>query len=309
MNADDNVVASAVSGSIYDLGYRHYEGRRYGRLWATWSLYVESMRGIFGFGRPTSAKAAPFVLAGLYALPAVIVLAFSSIISRSLSTGQTSLNDLPNYANYFGGMGIFIVLFLIAQAPEVVCRDQRYQVLPLYFTRAMGRVDYAIAKLASLTTAVFLVLVVPVVVLFVGDILRSTDTFKAIGDEWPKALPSIPADLLVAVSVSSIALALSSYSPRRAYAAIGVLAYFLLMEVVPVVIYGVGHDAGSTWVDNLLLLTPSSALYRASDWFFGVPTPPDFPASLGTDAYVWASLASVLLFTGMLLFRYRRVAA
>ncbi len=30
--------ASSPAGSIYDLGYRHYEGPRRGRLWAMWSL-------------------------------------------------------------------------------------------------------------------------------------------------------------------------------------------------------------------------------------------------------------------------------
>ena len=161
MSTDNRVAASSPAGSIYDLGYRHYEGKRRGHWFAAWSLYVDSLRGIWGFGRPMSAKAAPFILAGLYALPAVVVLAFSSTISKSIATGETNPLDLPNYANYFGGIGTFIVLFLVAQAPEVVCRDQRYQVLPLYFTRAMGRFDYAMARLLSLATALFLVLMVP----------------------------------------------------------------------------------------------------------------------------------------------------
>jgi ABC-2 type transport system permease protein len=59
--------ANSPTGSIYDLGYRHYEGKRNGRGYAMWSLFVESLRGVWGFGRPTTAKAAPFLLAGLYA--------------------------------------------------------------------------------------------------------------------------------------------------------------------------------------------------------------------------------------------------
>jgi ABC-2 type transport system permease protein len=256
-----------------------------------------------------SAKAAPFILAGLYALPAVIVLAFSSSISKSIATGETNPLDLPNYANYFGGIGTFIVLFLVAQAPEVVCRDQRYQVLPLYFTRAMGRFDYAMARLLSLVTALFLVLMLPVIALFIGDILMSADAFKAIGNEWPKALPTIPSNLLIAASMASIALALCSYSPRRAYAAVGVLAYFLLVELVPIVIYGIGHEAGAKWVDYLPLITPITGLTRANDWFFGTPTPSAFPSSIGAEAYVLAALAGTLLFIGILAWRYRRIAA
>jgi ABC-2 type transport system permease protein len=295
------------SGSIYDLGYRHYEGERRGRLWAAWSLYVESLRGIWGFGRPATAKAAPFIIAGLYLLPAAFQLAFSSIIAQEVARGGTG--TLLTYGNYFGGMGSILVLFLIAQAPEVVCRDQRYQVLPLYFTRPMGRPAYALARLASLATALFLVLMAPVVAIFVGDVLMATDTLKAVGDELPRALPTLPSNALIGFGLAAIALAVSSFSPRRAYAAIGVLAYFLLMEAVPMAIYAIGSGRGAGWSDYLPLLTPDTALTGANHWFFGTPVSEQFPATIGAGAYVVAGLVSLVLFTGILLNRYRSLSA
>lgn len=295
------------AGSIYDLGYRHYEGERRGRLWATWSLYVESLRGIWGFGRPVTAKAAPFIIAGIYLLPAAIQLAFASVIAQSIARGEPV--TLLTYGNYFGGLGTMIVLFLIAQAPEVVCRDQRYQVLPLYFTRAMGRPDYALARLASLATAVFLVLMAPVVAIFIGDVLMGTDTLKAIGDELPKALPTLPSNGLIAFAMGSIALTVSSFTPRRAYAAIGVMAYFLLMEALPMGIFAIGQNRGADWVNFLPLLTPNTALSGANHWFFGTPLSDQFPTTIGAGAYVVAGIASIAIFTGILLNRYRRLSA
>lgn len=294
-------------GSIYDLGYRHYEGKHNGRGYAMWSLFVESLRGVWGFGRPMSAKAAPFILTGVYAFLAFIQLAFSSVFSQEMQQGQAV--DLFTYANYFERLGFLVIFFCVAQAPEVVCRDQRYQVLPLYFTRTMGRLEYALARLASLVTALFIVLIVPMVALFVGDILMKPDTFGAIGSEWPKAVPSVPAYLLVALSMGSISLALSSFSPRRAYSAIGLLAYFLLMEAIPAAVYGVGRTADWAWSDNLILLTPITALQGAVAWFFGSPISTNLPLTLGADAYLSAAIVSVLLFTGILLFRYRRMPA
>jgi ABC-2 type transport system permease protein len=141
------------AGNIYDLGYRHYTGKRRGRLYAAWSLYVESVRSVWGFGRPMTAKAAPFILLGLYAFPALIQIAFSSAISTSVAEGRAA--NLFAYDNYYARISFFIVLFCVAQAPELVCRDQRYNVLPLYFTRALGRLDYAFARLAALATALF----------------------------------------------------------------------------------------------------------------------------------------------------------
>lgn len=307
MSAGNQLTASSAAGSIYDLGYRHYEGKHRGRWFVVWSLYVESLRGIWGFGRPTSAKAAPFIISGLYVLPALFQLAFSSAISQSIQQG--GMTDLFTYGNYFERLGFFMILFLVAQAPEVVCRDQRYQVLSLYFTRAMGRLDYAFARLASLATALFVTLMVPMVALLVGDVLMKPDTFKAIGDEIPRALPAFPAYLLVAVSMASISLALSAYSPRRAYSAIGLLAYFLLMEAIPSVIYSVGQQAGWTWSDKLMLLTPSTGLTGATAWFFDRPLNQDFPTTLGPEAYLLTVLASVALFTGILMLRYRKISA
>jgi ABC-2 type transport system permease protein len=306
VSSGNRITASSPAGSIYDLGYRHYEGRRNGRLYSAWSLYVESLRGIWGFGRPLSAKAAPFILAGLYALPALFQLAFSSFIAQSIKEGNAP--TLFTYGNYFAGLAFFLILFCVAQAPEVVCRDQRYQVLPLYFTRAIHRVDYALARLLSLATALFLALLVPLVALFVGDILMKPDTIGAIGDEIPMALPALPAYFLVAFGMASISLALSSYSPRRAYSAIGLVAYFLLMEAVPAVVAEVGRNADWSFADKLLLLTPITSLEGAVDWFFGRRLAGDLVSSVGSDAYLAASIASVAVFTVVLLFRYRRIS-
>jgi len=312
VTSNSPVVVAAPTGSIYDLGYRHYEGARRGRVWAMWSLYAESLRGIWGFGRPMSAKAIPLILAGLYSIYALIQLAFSSVFANMRAQGEEV--TLVTYADYFTAMWIFLFFFCVAQAPEVVCRDQRYSVLPLYFTRALGRVEYAAARLASLATAIFIVLMIPNIALFIGDILMKTDTFTAIGDEVPKALPSIPASVLIALGLSAISLALSSFTPRRAYAAIGIVAYVLLMEAIPAVIYSIGRSPVSTessnGMDRLFLLTPVTALQGANAWFFDAHLDPNtFLGHITAEEYLVAAVASVVVFTAVLMFRYRRVAA
>ena len=299
--------ANSPAGSIYDLGYRHYAGQRNGRGYAMWSLFVESLRGVWGFGRPTTAKAAPFILAGLYALPAVVQLAFSSVFAQQISAGQQL--SLFAYSSYFPSLFVLVFFFCVAQAPELVCRDQRYQVLPLYFTRSIGKADYALARLASLAVALFVVLLVPVVALFVGDVLMKPDTLQAIGDELPKALPSLPANALIAAGLASLSLAISSFSPRRAYAAIGIVAYILLMEAIPAAIYSIAQTSGS-WLDKIFLLTPITSLTGSGYWFFGEHlSPGDFSGSLTSDAYLAAALASVVVATAVLAFRYRRISA
>jgi hypothetical protein len=42
------------------------------------------------------------------------------------------------------------MLFCAAQAPELFGRDQRYGVLPLYFSRVLTSIDYALARTGGL---------------------------------------------------------------------------------------------------------------------------------------------------------------
>ncbi len=306
MTAPNQPAATSPAGSIYDLGYRHYEGVRHGRLYAMWSLYVESLRGVWGFGRPTTAKAAPFIILGIYSLLAIVQLAFSSVFAQAMARGDTV--ELLTYANYFATLSPFIVLFCIAQGPEVVCRDQRYSVLPLYLTRALSAVDYAVAKIAAFTTSLFVALMVPMIALFIGDVLMKADAFQAIGDEIPHFLPAIPASFLIALGLAAISLALSSFSPRRAYSAMGLVAYFLILEAVLASVFAIGVESSLEWTSRIKLLGPTSALSGANDWFFGIrPDPKTFGEVLGADAYLGAALLSVLVFTSILLLKYRRV--
>src|SRR4051794_41930445 len=71
--------ASGPGGSIYDLGYQGYEGPRLGRRSATVALFWNTLRACFGIGRGGRAKIAPFVLAALSLLPAVIAVGIAAL--------------------------------------------------------------------------------------------------------------------------------------------------------------------------------------------------------------------------------------
>ena len=113
-----------------------------------------------------------------------------------------------------------------------------------------------------------------------------------------------------ALGFAALSLAVSSFSPRRAYSAIGIVAYLLLMEAIPAAIYSIGSPSGTTWTDKLFLLSPITALTGATDWFFGQPLDPqNFSGTLTSANYLLAAIASVVVMTGILLYRYRRLPA
>ena len=53
---------SEGAGSIYDLGYRRYDGERLGRRHSVLALYLYSLRWAFGLGRRTSSKIIPVAI-------------------------------------------------------------------------------------------------------------------------------------------------------------------------------------------------------------------------------------------------------
>ncbi|MEJ7695213.1 MAG: ATP-binding cassette domain-containing protein [Candidatus Limnocylindrales bacterium] len=81
------------------------------------------------------------------------------------------------------------MLFCAAQAPELFGRDQRYGVLPLYFSRVLTRADYAVARLAGLFLAVLVVCLLPQLVLTVGGVLAATDPATGLAGEAARHPP------------------------------------------------------------------------------------------------------------------------
>ena len=169
--------AGSAGGSIYDLGYRSYLGPRLGRRHAVASLVRHSFRQAFGLGRPLRSKVIPMGLLLLTLLPAVVALGFAALASRLVGPGGAMLDEANpiTYDTYASLTIQMLALFTAAQAPELLGRDLRYRVVALYFTRALRRDDYALAKLAAMVLAMLLITVVPYVLLFLGRVLVAAD--------------------------------------------------------------------------------------------------------------------------------------
>ena len=169
MTADRAPVAAATSatGSIYDLGYQGYDGPRLGRRQAIAALFVHSLKASFGIGRGGRAKVVPIGLTALSIIPAVVAIGFQALLGRA-GGGPSGVESPIRYDTYYGYVQTLVMLFVAAQASELLGRDQRYSVLSLYFSRALLRVDYALAKAAALVAAILVVVLTPQLLIFVG---------------------------------------------------------------------------------------------------------------------------------------------
>jgi ABC-2 type transport system permease protein len=213
--------AESAAGNIYDLGYRNYEGVRLGRRYAVLSLYIQSLRGIFGFGRHTSSKIIPIGLTIIAFLPAVIQLGVTAITPDAIEpSGMFQPSDYYEFIQWP------LVLFVAAVGPELLGRDQRNHTLSLYFSRALLRSDYVLAKLAALASALIIISLVPQLLVFAGNAFAGSDSLQYVRDNWRDIAPIVGSGILLSLFMSSIALAIASQTSRWQLASGGVIAYF-----------------------------------------------------------------------------------
>jgi len=222
MTASDGALAQAGTGVIHDLGYRHYDGPRLGRGAIIRALYWHSLRSAFGIGRGAKAKIVPVVMFALICLPAIV-----NAVALAQHPGQPMI---VYYDTYTYRLRILVMLiFVAAQAPELVSRDLRSHVLPLYMSRPMRRLDYPLAKLAAFTAALLLVLEIPLIILYVGTIVSASGGSE-VWAQTKALIPGMGVAVLWAVLLAAIGLVLASLTGRRAYAT-GVIAICLFLSL------------------------------------------------------------------------------
>ena len=319
MTADNGAAAlgagpAAGTGVIHDLGYRHYEGARLGRAGIIWALFWHSLRSAFGIGRGAKAKIVPSLMFALMCLPAIV-----NAIAVAQHPGQSPIVDYDTYL--FRLRPLVMLIFVAAQAPELVSRDLRSHVLPLYMSRPMRRLDYPLAKYAAFTAACLLVLEIPLILLYVGNIVSAAGG-SAIWAQTKALIPGMGVAALWAVLLAAIGLVLASLTGRRAYAT-GIIAIYLFLtwslssilvsiaEHGPVGPNGVPIGSAVAPLGARLggLISPFNVLDGVRQWLGGTnpgPIPP--PGSVGV-LYGVMFLALLAICLAGLAARYRKVGA
>jgi ABC-2 type transport system permease protein len=211
------------AGVIHDIGYQRYSGPRLGRSAVLVALYQHGLRASFGLGRSAKAKIFPWLVAGIVVLVAVINAAVKA---------QVPDFELFDYYSFDDTMSWLVIFFVAIVAPELVSRDIRAGVLPLYFSRPLRAADYVLAKFAALVTAVFLLLGVPQFIMFLGAAFTTDDGMGGVWDEVRALVPGWGYSLLWGFLFASLALLIASLTGKRAFAAGGIVALFLMTTPV-----------------------------------------------------------------------------
>ncbi len=211
-------------GEVFDLGYQHYEGPREGRMRARKALWVNGMRTAIGLGRGTRAKLLPALLSIIVIMTAIII----ALTAAAANIGD----DFANHADFYRIISVVLLIFSAIIAPELLCPDRRDGVIYLYLVRPLTTTDYIIGRWLAFFTVTLVLLIVGQVILFVGLTLAVDEPLEYLKDNWLDVPRFLFAGIIIAAYTTTLPLAVSAFTTRKAFAASFVIGLFFITSII-----------------------------------------------------------------------------
>jgi ABC-2 type transport system permease protein len=219
-----------MTSRIYDSGYRRYDGPRLGAGAAARALTTHTLQRIFGLHRPARNKVLPMLITAIAYLPPAVFVGLAAFLPR-----QISESALPTYGDIYGFISAVILLFTMFVAPEALCPDRRSGVLSLYLAAPLTRARYLAAKAAAVAIALLFVTVGPPLLLLIGLSLQSAGPHGP-GGVALALVRILAAGVALTAFFTSLSLAVSSLTERRAVAAAGTFIFVQATNAVAAIL-------------------------------------------------------------------------
>jgi ABC-2 type transport system permease protein len=238
----------------------------------------------------------PFLLLAVLSVPAIVM---------GIVTGYFGLPNLPlGYTEYVFALQVAVVIFVGSQAPAAMSRDLRFRVAPLYFSRPITRAQYVQAKYAGLATALFVLMAVPLTLLFVGALLAELP----LEDQVRDYLRALIGAVVLALVLAGIGLVIAALTPRRGLGVAAVVGVLLVSAGIQGIVRSIAEEFGSdTMAGYAGLLNPFTLVDGVVSGPLGagsvMATAPDGPV-MGA-VFSLAALLVVVGCYGALVLRFR----
>lgn len=290
--------ANGRYGEVYDRGYQHYLGQRLGRRHAIWALIVYSMKRAMGIKKSWTAKVIPFILYLATIGTVLVVIGIEAFISGA------SDDPVMTFSEYFFFIFLIEGAFVATIAPEMLCGDRRENVLSLYFSRAISRLDYILSKLAAVAILTMTISVIPAVLLWLFRQLLADKPLTALTDNIDELGKIVLMGSLIALFLGCGGLVLSSFTGRKSIAtAVIFIGYAVLEGFVNALIEAVDSDRTK---DILAYLSPIRLLGELSEKLFDTYDP-ELAGHPGYSASVDVAVALGIILIGIIVMVWRYV--
>lgn len=216
-------MSSTEDARLVDIGFTRFQSERKGRIAAVIALARWSALRALGARRPWTAKLVPVALVLLAFGPALVVLG-----ARAIVGDRVELPEILPYADYYGVIGVVVLVFVAMTTPELLCPDRRDRVLDLYLATAVSPFEYVLGKFLAAVVPLLCLTFVPQFTLFVGNAIFDEDAFGYLRDNADIAPKIVVSGLLLAIYFALLGLAISSLTDRRPFAVGGFLGLMLV---------------------------------------------------------------------------------
>lgn len=297
-----------AGGTVFDIGYRRYEGVREGRSRPRRAVLKDGLRIALGLGRGGRAKILPFTFISLLCAIALIMALIAGAADRIAGQGAAERANLPSHGDFNAFASMILFAFAALGAPELLCRDRRDGVLSLYLVRPLTGTDYVVSRWLAFFAVMLVAALLPQLILFAGLVLGDLAPMEYFRTHLMDVPRFLAAGTAMAAYLTSLALLTASFTSRRAYASVFLVGLFAITTPFTAGVAQEMPGALGHWVS---MFNITNIPLHVNDVIFGAPTEitEDAPArALGSRMLVgwWAfttSLATLVLWA-----RYRRFA-
>lgn len=259
------------------------------------ALVIYSIKRGLGIKKKWTAKITPIILYIAAFVPAVIVAGILAFVGDQV---DFDYDDLCNFIEFT------LLIYAAALAPEMLCDDRRENVLSLYFSRALTRLDYLIAKVIAMAILMGTIAFGPLLLLWGAKVLQAQDPIAYMFDHLTDVGRILVYGTLISAFFAAIGLGIAAYTNRKGIATGIFIGGVIFMTALANALFSaIDSDARRF----LLFVSPMDIVRSLSLWLFGDFNGPDVNILIREADMPGITLAGAVLFVvaiaGLIMYR------
>ena len=215
-----------MTGAVFDIGYRRYEGEREGRWRSRMAVFRDGVRTALGLGRGPRAKVLPWFFLVVLSFIGLVMAMVAGAVMVMGGAAEAERMGLP--AQFYAIASFVMYAFAALVAPELLCRDRREGVIQLYLVHPITASDYISSRWAAFLAVMLVAAWVPQAILTIGLVGGSPTPAGYLQRHWQDIPRFLLGGAVMAVYLTTLAMLVASFTTRRAYASVFMVGLFAI---------------------------------------------------------------------------------